>query len=69
MKAQKDADSMFIRYIAKDTRYNKMNLHECMMARANIYNDKHSTKYDRALIQYHIMRLDGRMAGLPIAED
>jgi len=54
-------DSVFIRYVMKDSRYKDMLLPELLVARENIYRDVFSTMYDKALIQYRIMKIDGRI--------
>lgn len=58
------SDHLFLKHISKDIRYNNFTLEQLLIVRDRMFNDPGSSKFDRALVQYHIMRLDGRLPSL-----
>ena len=54
-------DSLFLRYVQKDTRYKENSLYELLQIREGIMKNPNASTYERALIQYNIMIRDGRL--------
>ena len=54
-------DSLFLRYVQKDTRYKENSLYELLQIREDIMKNPNASTYERALIQYNIMIRDGRL--------
>ena len=57
----KECDEHLVKFIEKDTRYATMLPHILKEMRNRVYADKSSTKYDRACIQYWLLKREGRL--------